>query len=171
MDALNLACLLSPTLTCSHSPNLKKAQTFSSPPCPLLGSSVSTRIPAGRKEDQSRSSPHPFPFWTSGCLLLLGTLTPSLTPAASPATVSAQTRTLPPARCSPARKRGHSVPERHSEDTEVTHRPLRLCSLTPHPHGTDNPPRPGHWRSYPQGPGGGGGGNPRKAALPLLSPG
>lgn len=112
MDALNLAYLLSPTLTCAQSLILQKAQTFSSPPCPLLGFSVSTRIPARKKGDQGWSSPHPFPFWTSGCLLLLGKLTPSPTPAASPATVSAQTQTLPPARCSPARKRGHSVPER-----------------------------------------------------------
>lgn len=54
--------MLSPTLTNSHSPVLKEAQTFSSPPCPLLGPSVPAGTPA---ETESRVSPAhtpPFPF-------------------------------------------------------------------------------------------------------------
>lgn len=59
--------MLSPTLTNSHSPVLKEAQTFSSPPCPLLGPSVPAGTPAERESTVSPAHTPPFPFWTSGC--------------------------------------------------------------------------------------------------------
>lgn len=48
-NALSMAYLLSSTLTSSHSSVLKKVQTFSSLPFPLLGSSVLTGTPAERE--------------------------------------------------------------------------------------------------------------------------
>lgn len=166
MDALNLAYLLSPTLTCAHSLILQKAQTFSSPPCPLLGFSVSTRIPA-RKEIRVGLAHTPSPSGpqaASSCWenLHLPRLLQHLQPLCLLKLRLCRQQDVPlPGRGATVYLRGHS------EDTEVTRRPLRLCSLTPHPHGTDTPPRP--LEELPPGTWGGGGS--RKAALPLLSPG
>lgn len=157
--------LLSPTLTDSHGPVLKGAQTFSSHPA----LSLHPQCPwdPSRETDQGQPSPHPSPT-TSGCPhprwehLHLPRLLQHLQPL----------RLLKLRLCRqqdvPLPGRGATVHLRkgRSEDMEAAQAsegPALLSSAhilmaLRHPH-------PRHWRGFPRGPGG-----PREAALPLRSP-
>lgn len=146
--------MLLPTLPNSHSPVPKEAQTFSSPPCPLLGPSMPAGTPAERASRVSPAhTPSPSELRLPSCWehLHLPRLLQHLQPL----------RLLKlRLRCQqdvPLPGRGATVHlrEGRSEDTEAA---PGLCKPsaappTPQSYGTDTPPRPGQWRGCPQAPG------------------